>query len=136
MDRDSFQSIHSTQDKLLHTYGYPTHPLEKWKKVDVEINLFITNLCTPNNLLTQYSIWVYKQHQFALRKSWGHVEIICVSFCLIINVFVFLYVSSWLNLLDPKMNCTNKIIEGLINYHGYEDHFQSRIILEYPILPH
>lgn len=52
-----------------------------------------------------------------------------VSFCLIINVFVFFYVKSWVNLLDPKMNCTNKIIEGLINYHSYEDDFQSSIIL-------
>lgn len=71
MGRDSFQSIYSTQDKLLHTYGYPTYPLDKRKKMNVEINLFITNPCTPNNLLTQYSIWVYKTINLLIEKVEG-----------------------------------------------------------------
>ena len=95
--------------------------------MNVEIN--------PDDSLTCCSVGACSTISLLFEESWGYWEIMSLLLCPVICLFVSLYLRSWLNLLHLTINWINKIIWGPINYHVFQNHFQSRIVLEYPILP-
>lgn len=94
------------------------HWMNEW--MIVEIKPLTTNLCIPNTLLTQQSIWFCNIS--LLLKKLKELGIICF---ILSHSFacLSLYVRSQQNLFASTMNCISKTTWDIINYHGYQDYF-------------
>lgn len=115
----------SSVPRVLSTSSYTPidiqhiHWMNEW--MIVEVNPLTTNLCTPNTLLTQQSIW-FCNISLLLKKLKEFGDHLCF---ILSHSFacLSLYVRSWQNLFASTMNGISKTTWDIINYHGYRDYF-------------